>query len=172
MTWQDLLQSTHQEAVERGEPLPYEAVSEKVRTLGARLNLSEIVFPVHVLVPMLKRYAFEFQNGIGPSTWVVDVFIDINVPFETLFGVLESIFYANENPFVGQNRRHVADDLLYVVRLWVQQSTRDNDMILGSQENVAAVSQALQVLVQHGGLDRNKKEECQVLRTRIEYSMR
>ena len=130
------------------------------------------MFPINELVPMLKRYAFEFQNGVGSSTWVVDVFIDINVPFESLFSVLESMFYANETPFQGQNRRLVADDLLYVVRLWVQDSTRDNDMILGSQENAAAVSQALQMLVQHGGLDRNKQEECQVLRTRIEYSVR
>lgn len=121
---------------------------------------------------MLKRYAFEFQNGVGPSTWVVDVFIDINVPFESLFGVLESMFYANETPFQGHNRRHVADDLLHVVRLWVQDSTRDNGIILGSHENAAAVSQALQMLMQQGGLDRNKQEECQVLRTRIEYSTR
>lgn len=158
--------------VERGEPLPYEAISEKLRTLGPRLNLSETMFPVNELVPMLKRYAFEFQNGIGPPTWVVDAFIDINVPFESLFGVLESMFYANETPFQGHNRRHVADDLLHVVRLWVQQTTRDNGMVLGSQENAAAVSQALQMLAYQGGLDRNKQEECQVLRTKIEYSLR
>lgn len=121
---------------------------------------------------MLKRYAFEFQNGIGPSTWVVDVFIDINIPFEFLFGILESMFYANETPFQGHNRRHVTNDLLHVVRLWVQESTRDNDMVLGSQENATAVSQALQMLAYQGGLDGNKQEECQVLRTRIENCMR
>jgi nuclear pore complex protein Nup155 len=130
------------------------------------------MFPVNDLVPMLKRYAFEHQNGIGPPTWVVDAFIDINVPFESLFAVLESMFYANEAPFQGRNRAYVANDLLHVVRLWVQQTTRDNGMVLGSVENAAAVSQALQMLLQQGGLDRDKREECQILRTRLENSVR
>lgn len=147
-------------------------MSEKLRTLGPRLNLSEMMVPVNELVLLLKRYAFEFQKGIGPPTWVVDAFIDINVPFETLFGVLESMFYANETPFQGRNRRYVADDLLHVVQLWVQQTTRDNGMVLGSPENATAVSQALQMLLQQGGLDRDKQEQCQALRAKIEYSLR
>ena len=152
--------------------MPYEAISEKLRSLGPRLNLSETMVPVNELIPMLKRYAFEFQKGIGPSTWVVDTFIDINVPFESIFTVLDSMFYANEAPFHDRNRRYVADDLIHVVRLWVQQTTRDNGMILGSEENARAVSHALQMLGQPGGLERDKQEECQMLRTKIEYSLR
>jgi nuclear pore complex protein Nup155 len=130
------------------------------------------MFPINDLVPMLKRYAFEFQNGIGPSTWVMDIFIDINVPFESLFTVLESILYANEAPFEGRNRRYISSDLLHVVRLWVQQTTRDNGMVLGSVENAAAVSEALNVLMGRSGLELEEKEECQVLRAKIEGFLR
>ncbi len=45
-TWQNLLEHTHKETMDREEPLPYEAVIEKVRTLGSRLNLSESTFPI------------------------------------------------------------------------------------------------------------------------------
>lgn len=124
------------------------------------------------LIPMLKRYAFECQKGIGPSTWVVDAFIDISVPFESIFAVLESMFYANEAPFQDRNRRYIADDLLHVVQLWVQQTTRDNGMVLDSVENAASVSQALQMIAQQGSLSRDKQEECQVLRAKIEVSLR
>lgn len=119
---------------------------------------------------MLKRYAFEFQNNIGPETWVVDVLVEINVPFESLFAVLEAMFYGDEAPFQGRNRRYIANDLLYVVRLWYQQTSRGNGKVLGNEENATAVSQTLQLLV--SGLDPNQAEECQILRGRIENSLR
>lgn len=45
-TWQNLLESVHQETEQAGSPLPYESVSEKVRSLGMRLNLHETIFPI------------------------------------------------------------------------------------------------------------------------------
>lgn len=119
---------------------------------------------------MLKRYAFEFQNNVGPDTWVVDVLVEINVPFESLFAILEAMFYGDEAPFQGRNRRYIANDLLYVVRLWYQQTSHGNEKILGSEENAMAVSQTLQLLV--SGLDASQVEECHILRGRIESSLR
>lgn len=45
-TWQNLLDTIHKETTTKGEPLPYEAVSEKMRELGMRLHMSESIFPV------------------------------------------------------------------------------------------------------------------------------
>jgi nuclear pore complex protein Nup155 len=45
-TWQKLIQEVHQRTVDRGTPQPFEAVVEKVRSLGSRLRMSESVFPV------------------------------------------------------------------------------------------------------------------------------
>lgn len=169
-TWQNLLDHTHTEVSRRGEPLPYEAIVEKIRTLGPRLSLSETLFPINDLVPMLKRYAFEFQRHVGLETWVVDVLVEINVPFESLFAVLEAMYYGDEAPFQGPNRRYISNDLIYVAQLWYQQTSRGNWQILGNEENAAEVSQMLQLLVSE--LEPSRAEECQILRARIEHSLR
>ena len=170
-TWANLLDRTHEQAAERGEPLPYEAVSEKVRGLGSRLNLSESMFPISDLLPMLKRYAYEFQNDVGPETWVMDTFIDVQVPFESLVSVLESMFYNDEAPFQGRNRRYIANDLIYVIGLWFSETSRGAETVFGGESNAEGVSQLLQVLWQ-GGLDERRAEQCQALRLRIEHTQR
>ncbi|KAL9099539.1 MAG: hypothetical protein Q9163_004978 [Psora crenata] len=173
-TWQNLLGRTHEETVQRSTdqgPQPYEAVIEKVRSLGTRLNLSETMFPVSDLLPMLERYAFEFQNSVGPESWVIDTLIDIGVPYETIFAVLESMFYNDEAPFQGRNRRYIAADIVHVVRLWFQESSRGKVRVLGGEESAAAVSQCL-LMLQQSGLDARKGEECRELRFRIEQLLR
>ena len=45
-TWQNLLDQVNVETLAKGEPQPYEAVAEKVRSLGNRLHLSENTFPI------------------------------------------------------------------------------------------------------------------------------
>ena len=171
MTWQNLLERTHEEAAERGEPLPYEAISEKVRSLGKRLNLSESTFPIPDLVPILKRYAYEFQNEVGPETWVMDTFIDVQVPYESLVSVLEGMFYNDEAPFQGRNRRYVANDLIYVISLWFRETSRGAEVVFGGDSNADGVSQLLQVLLQ-SGLDEQRAQQCQALRLRIEHTLR
>lgn len=170
-TWQNLFDAIHKETIVNEEPQPYEAVCEKVRSLGNRLNLSESMFPIPDLLPMLERYAIEFQKGVGPETWVVDTFIDVSVPYESLFPVLESMYYNDEAPFQGRNRRFIANDIIYVVRRWFQDSSRDAGKSLGGESNALAISQTLSML-QQAGLDRQREEECQSLRLRIEHMLR
>lgn len=138
--------------------------------MGARLNLSETMFPVPALVEILECYTVNCQNGVGPETWVMDSLIDIGVPFESLFSALEGLFYRDEVPLQGRNRRHIANELLYVVSLWFQDSTRGAGKILGGEENAAAVSQVLQTV--RPTLEARRGEECQVLRMRIEHVLR
>lgn len=120
---------------------------------------------------MLKRYALEFQNGIGPDTWVIDTLIDLNVPFESLLEILENMFYADEAPFSGRNRRFIANDMLHVIELWFHDSLRGGGQVFGDEVNAAAISQTLGVLVQ-GGLEGTKVQECLGLRGRIEVLLR
>ena len=141
-----------------------------MRSLGARLNLSETMFPIIDMVPILERYAVEFQNGVGPESWVTDTCIDVGVPFESLFSVLEGLFYNDEVPFKGRNRRHIANELVYVVKLWFQESSRGAGKILGGEDNAAGASQALQAV--QPILDVQRGEECQMLRLRIEHVLR
>lgn len=128
------------------------------------------MFPVSDLVPMLERYAFEYQNGIGPETWVMDTLIDVGVPFESLYPVLETMFYNDEAPFQGKNRRYIANDIVYVVRLWSQDRGRGAGEMLGGESNAATISATLQML--QPILDARRAEENQMLRMKIETVLR
>lgn len=166
-TWQNLFESVHERISARGDPLPYEAIIESLRLLGPRLTLSETIFPVNDLVPMLKRYAFEYQQGVGPETWVIDVMIEIGVPFEALYTVLESMLYGEEAPFHGARRRFVANDLLHLIQLWYRATARGNGVELGGRDSAAAVEVTLDVILRNGSISPDRMEDFRVLMGKI-----
>jgi nuclear pore complex protein Nup155 len=49
-TWRNLVKQEHEEA-EKKENMPWEAVADKVRMLGKRLNCSETTFPIRMYSP-------------------------------------------------------------------------------------------------------------------------
>lgn len=172
-TWQALIEQTHKETELAGEPLPYEAVALKVRSLGSRLRLADLTFSIRSLLPMLERYAIEYQRGVGPATWVLDLFLDLEVAPESLLPVLEQIYYANEQPFQGKNRRIIAGDLVYLLSRWFSDSERAGERyVFGSEENAAGVEEILAGLVRSEDLDARRREEAEILRTRIAQALR
>lgn len=152
-------------------PRPYEMVAEAVRSLGNKLQLSQTMFPVPELLPMLKRYAHSYQPDSQPETWMLDIFIDLQVPFETIYATLESMFYNDEPPFHGRNRRLIGNDIVYIAKMWFQDSIRGSGSPFGGEDNAIAVSQMLHMVMQ-SGLDERRLEECQNLRMRIEVMLR
>lgn len=166
-----MLQDLHGDTVKLGTPQPYEAVIDKVRSLGGRLRMSEIVFPIPLLVPMLERYALEHQRGVGPPTWVVDLFLDLGVTHEAIFTVLETMYYTDEAPFHGSNRRYIAKDLLYLIERWFHESVRVGGVVFGSDAVAERVSETLQLL-QQSGLPPEQLEAVQVLLMRIAEVLR
>jgi nuclear pore complex protein Nup155 len=169
-TWQQLLQSVHDEAVRRDTAQPYEVVAEKIRSLGARLRLSESIFPVPILLPMLEKYAFEYQRGVGPVAWVIDIFLELQVGCEKIFDVLESMWYANETPFYGRNRAIISNHLIIVIEQWLHDTVKGGGLIFESEAGAVRVDQTLQMLLQTGasaGLDEMGIERCRLLRERI-----
>jgi nuclear pore complex protein Nup155 len=165
-TWRLLLEHTHEQSVNAGELQPYEAIADLVRTLGRRINLSETTFPLADLLPILKRYSVEQQRDLGSPTWVVDCFLDLGVPCEDVFRVLEGMLHNDEMPFQGSNRRFVADDMLYVAARWFQESGRGITPVMGGEENAAAVAESLLVAMQRG-MSHERIEECGALRAKI-----
>lgn len=165
-TWQHLLQDLHDKTVKAGTPQPYEAVIDKVRSLGGRLRMSETVFSIPMLIPMLERYSLEYQRGVAPPNWVVDLFLDLGVTHESIYAVLESMYYTDEVPFQGSNRKYVAADLLYLVNRWFYESSRPGGVVFGSDAVAERVSEML-LLLQQGGLPPEQLEAVQMLRTRI-----
>lgn len=171
-TWQHLLEDLHNTTLERGTPLPYEAVADKVRSLGSRLRMSEIVFSVNMLLPMLERYALEHQRGVGPATWVIDLFLELGVAHESLYTVLESMHYTDEAPFHGSNRKYISRDFLYLIGCWFKESVRLGGAVFGSELVAERISEALLLLQQQGGLTPDQMQDAQELRARIENIIR
>ena len=160
-----LLQQRHDWATKAGIQ-PYEAVSETVRDMGARLRLSESTFPISILLPMLEKYAFEYQRNVGPPTWIIDIFLYLQVPYERLFSVLEAMIYNNEVPFHGSNRRVLANDLVYLIQKWFQETARAGGPLFDSAELALQVDEVLILILQLGG-DDQRSQTCRVLRERI-----
>lgn len=169
-TWQQLFQSVHDEAVARDTAQPYEVIAEKIRSLGSRLRLSESIFPIPLLLPILEKYAFEYQRGSTSTTWVVDLFFEMQVGCEKLFDILESMWYANEAPFYGRNRGVLANHLIHVTEQWLHDTIKGGGIIFDSEAGAARVDQMLQTLLQtieQAGLDEASTQKCRVLRERI-----
>ncbi|RDW83688.1 putative non-repetitive nucleoporin [Aspergillus mulundensis] len=172
-TWQHLLQTLHDDTVALGSsgPLPYEAVIDKLRSLGARLRMSDAVFPIPILLPMLERYALEHQRNVGPATWVIDTFFDLGVAHETIYTVLESMYYTDEAPFHGSNRKVIARDLLYTIEHWFHDTVRLGGVVFGSDVIADRVEEMLTLLMQ-GGISADQMAVAHELRARIQNILR
>ena len=170
-TWQQLFQQVHdQNAGIEGRPQPFEVIAEEVRSLGAKLRLSETTFPLGMLIPVLLTYSYEHQRTIAPDHWVVDIFLSLNVSYEQIFDVLETMFYTADGAFVGANRRFIANEVLYVVARWGHDSTKAGGVLFGSEAGALRVDEMMALLMQvagQAGLDREMVRECRIVRERI-----
>ncbi|RAL07213.1 putative non-repetitive nucleoporin [Aspergillus homomorphus CBS 101889] len=171
-TWQHLLQDLHNDVLERGEPQPYEAVIDKVRSLGGRLRMSDSIMPIPIILPMLERYALEHQRDVGPPTWIIDLLLDLNVAHETMFSVLEGMYYTEEAPFQGQNKKYIAKDLTYVIQHWYHETVRPGGRVFGSDAAATRVLETLLLIQQGGGISPDQSRVANELRTRIEDILR
>ena len=120
---------------------------------------------------MLEKYAFEFQNGVGPATWVMDSFLNLDVSYDSIVPILEGMFYNDEAPFQGSNRRVIARHLLYIIKRWFVDSMRSERVPFGGEQMARHISQLL-LLLQQNGLVEREAEECRTLRVQIEQQLR
>jgi nuclear pore complex protein Nup155 len=122
---------------------------------------------------MLLRYSYEYQRTTAPSTWISDLFLDLAIPHETLVSILEAMYYNDEVPFKGRNRRYIATEMVNVVKKWYQESAQTGGKLFGGEENALAVGEMLREVVEGGsGLGEEEAEECRVLRVRVEMGLR
>ncbi|KAF2153282.1 putative non-repetitive nucleoporin [Myriangium duriaei CBS 260.36] len=172
-TWKAMIEQTHGQAEASGDIAPWEAVASKVRTLGTRLRLGEAVFPVPVLLPMLERYALEYQRGTGPRNWVSDLFVELEVPFETLVAVVESLWHSAEAPFTGRKRAPLAVELLHLITGWAKESERRGERrLFGGDETADSVEELLGLLARSGELEADQRRALEQLRARVSVARR
>ena len=147
-TWQQLLQSIHDKTEQDQSCHPFEAITEEVRSLGSKLRISESTFPVQTLLPILEKYSYEHQRNIAPPTWVSDIFISLEIPFDRLFDVLEMMFLSGDAPFVGTKRKYVAAELVHVTERWFRETERAVGVVFGSAQAAARVKETMTAVVQ------------------------
>lgn len=174
-SWQALIEQTDREAhaLHGRDAAPWEAVGNKVRELGLRLNVADATFPVATLMPMLERYAVEPRAQRPPPTWAVDVFLNLDVPHETLLQVAERMFYSNEQPFVGIKRRVIAGHIVYLTDRWMKDSVRKGErVVFGNEETAAQVLDLLEGLIRGDSLAGKEKEEAELVLNGARRSLR
>jgi nuclear pore complex protein Nup155 len=144
-----------------------------VRRMSHRLSNSEITFSPQILIPMLERYAVEFQNMVGPTTWLPELFIDVGFPFETIISVLQGMWWNNIAPFTDRRKRILVLHILYVISQWYEDCIKTNMRLFGSDENARDVAEFLdQLHDQASDMTPQDMQTCMDLKRRIERAFR
>ncbi|KAI1005151.1 Nucleoporin [Podosphaera aphanis] len=172
-TWQQLLDVTHTKVASdpSAGQLPYEAVITMIREMVRRLGLSESTFSPQTIIPMLEKYALEFQYQVGPPIWLPELFIEVGFTHETIVSVLQGMWYQNLAPFTGRRRQILSDHILYVIEQWYEQCIRSNGRVFGSDNVAEGIVGLLEVLA-GSDLPPTDVDMCHDLRRRIEKAYR
>lgn len=174
-SWQALIDQTDEEsiAIYGKNTNPWELVGEKVRELGKKLNGADSVFPIQLLVPMLEKYAIKPHMTKPPPNWALDLFLDLEVPHETLLPILEGLYYANEHPFIGSKRRFIANQMIYLLQSWFRESERRGErVVLGSEENASLALDCASTLLRTQELDDGSRRDAEWLVEAVQRSLR
>ncbi|KAF1946917.1 nucleoporin-domain-containing protein [Clathrospora elynae] len=176
-TWTNLIDQTHRNAVADHQGAPWEIVAMKVVDLGHRTNLAENVFPVNIVLQLLLQYDLEFyvHDANAPNaqnlalnaniTWPIDVFIKLNAPFETLAATLEALWYAQEQPFAGRNRKLLVKWIIYCVDQWGVLSRRTG-ALFGGPENAIGLADVMRIILGSEVLGRDVDDQAWIQRGR------
>ena len=146
----------------------------KCQDIARRVALNENIFPVVTLLRMLLAYDIEYcthdparvgqqgENGeslVGaPLTWALDVFIGVNAPFESLVSTLEGLWYSEEYPFTGRQRKLIVKWIIYTVEQW-EESSRRTGVLFGGENNALGLADLLRVVLGGNELDRGREED-------------
>jgi nuclear pore complex protein Nup155 len=181
-TWSNLIEQVHRKAVGEHQTSPWEAVALQVEEIGTRTRVNENVFPVNIVLQLLLHYDLEFYthesnprhgNGgasqeLAPNsnlTWPIDVMIRVKAPFEYLVATLEALWYAQEHPFVGRNRKLLVKWAIYLVEQWAASSRREGTLF-GSAENAIGLADLLRVMLGSEVLGRDIDDQSWAQRAR------
>ncbi|KAI6248804.1 Nucleoporin [Erysiphe necator] len=167
-TWQQLLDFTHDKVASdpNAGQLPYEAVITMIRDMARRIGRSESTFSPRILIPMLEKYALEFQFQTGPRMWLPELFIEVGITYETILSTLQDMWYQNIAPFTDRRRNILAEHILYVIEQWYEECMRANGRLFGSDEIATSILELLDALVT-SNLSAQDRDLCEELKRRI-----
>lgn len=191
ITWSQYLDNVYSQAQantqnpdqgrnDQGEPAtadPWETMIADFRLVAGRLRNYEAVFSVPMLMDMLEQSnvrlnAAKPDDETTQAHWIPNVFIDLEIPYETIYDSLESIFLTYTQPGSKLSaRRIVLRDLLHVVERWMQASyTRAGSMLFGTEQGQIRIEELLTFLAEQNDAKTIGNAELQwakVLRGRV-----
>ena len=178
-TWTNLVDQVHRFALKDHHTAPWELVALKVQDIGHRVNLNNSIFPINIVLQLLLQYDLEFYTHDATHannstqtlafnsqlTWPLDVFFKLNAPFESLLATLEALWYAQEAPFSGRNRKLLVKWIIYTIEQWAATSRRTG-ALFGSAENAIGLAELLRIVLGSEILGRDVDDQSWVQRAR------
>ena len=127
-----------------------------------------------IVLPILLQYLSQNQPEYLGKTWPVDLFLELQIPYETLLAVLESLFYRHLEPnWSGRRHELIARLIVYVARIWMQQTAKGGGVYFGSEENARSVSEILRaVLADQRALPAAEQDVAREIRERVDRIIR
>ena len=134
--------------------------------MGARLGYSEGVFSPTLLIPLIEAYSVR-NNVTAPETWVPELFIHVKFSYETIVSIFQDMWYNEVQPFLGRNKRQIADHTVYVIKEWYRDCARNNKPIFGSDDNAREIDNILNILVESQVMLAGTRDTANALRQQI-----
>jgi len=138
-----------------------------VKGMSQHLGGSQSTFPPHLLVPLLEKYAVENQAGVGPRTWLPDLFMEVNFPFDATIAALQGMWFGNLAPFTGKNRKILVDHILYLLDQWMEVCVIGNKPLFGGEDNCRGVLELVEGFLESGEVDGEERKAADILRKRL-----
>jgi nuclear pore complex protein Nup155 len=175
-TWSNLIDQVHHQGRSDDVAQPWELVALKVEEIGRRVNMNENVFPVNIVLQLLLQYDLEYYTHDPQSkardvtlnanlTWPIDILIRLNAPFEYLVATFEALWYAQEAPFAGRNKKLPAKWSIHTIEQWGSASRRAG-ALFGSPENAIGLAEFMRVLLSSDVFGREMEDQLWLQRGR------
>jgi nuclear pore complex protein Nup155 len=162
-TWTNLIDQAHRKAIIANSTAPWEVVALKILELGQRTSLNENVFPINIVLQLLLQYDLEFyvHDANAPNAqnlafnedlmWPIAVFVKLQAPYESLVATLEALWYAQEQPFAGRNRKLLVKWIIY---------------LFGGPENAIGLAEVMRIILGSDVLGRDVDDQSWIQRAR------
>jgi nuclear pore complex protein Nup155 len=166
----------HTQGRSEGAAHAWELVALKTEEIGRRVNMNENVFPVNIVLQLLLQYDLEYYTHDAQSTardvsfnanltWPIDVLVRLPAPFEYLVATFEALWYAQEAPFAGRNKKLLAKWSIYTIEQWGVASRRSGTLF-GSPENAIGLAEFMRVLLSSDAFGREVEDQAWLQRGR------
>lgn len=175
-TWSNLVEQVHKRALADQATQPWESLAIKVEEIGRRVNMNENVFPVNIVLQLLLQYDLEYythdatptSRDLIPNsniTWPIDILVRLTAPFEYLVATFEALWYAQEAPFSGRNKKLLYKWSIYTIEQWGIVSRRSG-ALFGGAENAIGLAEYLRVVMSSEVLGRDAEDQLWMQRAR------